>query len=72
MEFVAYIGAPESYDAVYIEGTPNMEVIIKGGTHGDIATAAMLVNAVPNAIAAPPGLLTMKDLPLVAALGFGA
>jgi len=25
LEFVAYVGAPESYDAVYITGTPNME-----------------------------------------------
>jgi len=72
MEFVAYVGAPESYDAVYITGTPDMEVVIKGGTHGDVATAAMLVNAVPRVIAAPPGFITMKDLPIVTARGFGA
>ncbi|GAI39930.1 unnamed protein product, partial [marine sediment metagenome] len=53
------------YDAVYITGTPNMEVVIKGGTHGDIATAAMVVNATRRVVEAPPGLVTMKDMPLV-------
>ncbi|MBA7648454.1 2,4-diaminopentanoate dehydrogenase [subsurface metagenome] len=70
LEFQAYIGAAESYDAIYISGTPNMEVIIKGGTHGDIATAAIIINSIPRVIAAPPGLITMKDLPIVPALGF--
>jgi len=65
MEFQAYLGAPESYDAVYIRGTPDMEVVIKGGTHGDIATAAIVVNAAQRVVEAPPGLLTMKDMPIV-------
>lgn len=66
LEFEASLGAPESYDAVYIIGTPNMEVVIKGGTHGDVGTAAMVVNSTRRVIEAPRGLLTMKDLPLVA------
>lgn len=66
LEFEASLGATESYDAVYLTGTPDMEVVIKGGTHGDIATAAIVVNAARRIIKAPPGLLTMKDLPLVA------
>jgi 2,4-diaminopentanoate dehydrogenase len=65
MEFRAYLGAPESYDAVYITGEPNLEVIVKGGIQGDIATASMVVNAIPGVIKAPPGLLSMKDMPLV-------
>ncbi|MFC1861651.1 dihydrodipicolinate reductase, partial [Chloroflexota bacterium] len=68
LEFQAYVGAKESYDAVYITGTPNMEVAIKGGLHGDIATAAMVVNSIPRVVNAPPGLITMKDLPMVCAL----
>jgi len=68
LDFQAYIGAPESYDAVYIAGTPNMEVIIKGGTNGDLATAAIVVNSIPRVLEAPPGLITMKDLPVVPAL----
>ena len=69
LEFEAYVGAPESYDAVYITGTPNLEVVIKGGTHGDVATAAITVNCVHRVMDAPAGLLTMKDLPIVSALG---
>ena len=66
-DFQAYLGAPESYDAVQITGTPNMEVVIKGGTNGDIATAAMVVNSIRRVVDAPPGLMTMKDLPMVCA-----
>jgi 4-hydroxy-tetrahydrodipicolinate reductase len=65
LEFEASIGAPESYDAIRIAGTPNMEVVIKGGTHGDIATAAITVNSARRVLEAPPGLITMKDLPIV-------
>ena len=68
LEFEASLGASESYDAVYIDGTPPLEVVIGGGVHGDLATAAMIVNSVPRAFEAPPGLLTMKDLPPVCAL----
>ena len=64
-DFQAYLGAPQSYDAVQITGTPNMEVVIKGGTNGDIATAAMMVNSIRRVVDAPPGLMTMKDLPMV-------
>jgi 4-hydroxy-tetrahydrodipicolinate reductase len=65
LEFEAYVGAPESYDAVYITGTPGLEAVIKGGTPGDIATAAITVNCVHRVMDAPPGLLTMKDVPIV-------
>lgn len=65
MEFRAYLGAPESHDTVYITGIPNMEVTVKGGVPGDIATVSMVVNAMPRVINAAPGLLTMKDIPPV-------
>jgi 2,4-diaminopentanoate dehydrogenase len=67
LEFEAYLGAKESYDAVYIDGTPRVEAVVRGGVHGDLATAAMVVNALPRIIEAPPGLLTMKDMPPVSA-----
>ena len=69
LEFEASVGAPESYDALYITGIPNMEVIVKGGTHGDIGTIAMIVNSAHRVMDAPPGLITMKDLPIVSARG---
>lgn len=40
-----------------------MEVVIKGGTHGDIGTAAIVVNCARRVVEAPAGLVTMKDLP---------
>jgi 4-hydroxy-tetrahydrodipicolinate reductase len=60
----AYLGAPESYDAVRIIGSPSLDMKISGGIHGDVATASMVVNAIPNVIDAEPGLQTMRDLPL--------
>ena len=67
MDFQAYIGAKESYDAVYITGIPDLEVTIKGGAQGDIATGAIIINSIHRVIEAPPGLMTMKDLPIITA-----
>lgn len=64
LHFEAYLGAPESYDAIEIEGVPRLSVKIAGGIHGDIATAALVVNSIPKVLAAAPGLHTMRDLPL--------
>jgi len=60
----AYLGAPESYDAVLIEGSPRIYSKIEGGVHGDIATASITVNSIPAVLAAPPGFHTMRDLRL--------
>ena len=60
----AYLGAPESYDSVVIEGHPRIEQKIAGGVHGDIATASITVNSIPKIIAASPGLHTMRDMAL--------
>ena len=48
----AYLGAPESFDSVLIEGSPRIHSKIDGGVHGDIATASMAVNSIPAVIAA--------------------
>lgn len=58
----AYLGAPESYDAVRVHGKPPLVLRFEGGVHGDIATAAIVVNSIPKLIAADPGLRTMADL----------
>ena len=60
----AYLGAPESYDSIDIEGSPGLSVRIPGGIHGDIATASIVVNSIPKVLDAAPGLHTMRDLPL--------
>jgi 4-hydroxy-tetrahydrodipicolinate reductase len=60
----AYLGSPETYDSVDVEGSPNLSMRIAGGIHGDIATASIVVNSIPRVLAAAPGLHTMRDLPL--------
>jgi 4-hydroxy-tetrahydrodipicolinate reductase len=37
---------------------------IAGGVHGDVATAAIVVNSIPRVLRAAPGLRTMRDLPI--------
>jgi 2,4-diaminopentanoate dehydrogenase len=65
----AYLGAPESYDAVEITGTPLLKMKIAGGVHGDIATASIVVNSLPKILEAAPGLHTMRDLPIPSFFG---
>jgi len=68
LNFWAYVGAPDSRDSIFVEGTPNVDLTIKGGVHGDLATAAMVVNSIQNVIKGQPGLMTMKDLAIPRAL----
>jgi 4-hydroxy-tetrahydrodipicolinate reductase len=60
----AYLGAPETYDAVTIEGSPRLTVKAAGGFHGDVATASITVNSIPKVLEAAPGLHTMRSLPI--------
>ncbi len=60
----AYLGAPESYDAVRIDGSPALDMKLAGGVHGDVATASITVNSIPKVIDAPAGLHTMRSLPI--------
>ena len=60
----AYLGAPESYDSVDIEGSPRLSFKAPGGIHGDVATVSIVVNTIAKVIHAAPGLHTMRDLPL--------
>jgi len=58
----AYLGCPDPRESIVIEGDPPIDLTIKNGVHGDIATAAVVVNCIPKVIAAKSGLITMKDL----------
>jgi 4-hydroxy-tetrahydrodipicolinate reductase len=60
----AYLGAPESYDSITVEGNPNIQSKITGGLHGDIATASITVNSIPKILRVAPGLRTMADMPI--------
>jgi hypothetical protein len=65
----AYLGAPESFDAVEIAGSPALKMKIAGGVHGDVATASITVNSIPKVLDAPPGLHTMRDMPIPSYFG---
>ena len=65
----AYLGAPESIDAVDIVGSPRLKMKLAGGVHGDIATASIVVNSLPKILEVAPGLHTMRDMPLPAFFG---
>ncbi|MFQ5870554.1 MAG: dihydrodipicolinate reductase [Candidatus Geothermarchaeales archaeon] len=67
LEFVAHANVEEEYDSIQIDGEPPIYEIIKGGVHGDTGTVAIVTNSIPKVLKAPPGLVTMKDLPLPSA-----
>jgi hypothetical protein len=63
MELKMYVGANQSADSVELRGAPPLSLTIPGGTHGDMATAAVVVNTIPEILAAQSGLRTTRDLP---------
>ena len=65
LELRMYVGAPDPQDTVEIDGDPPVHMRIDGGLHGDIATAAIVVNAIPSVIRAAPGLASMGEVPMV-------
>lgn len=65
LELRMYLGAVDPQDTVEIDGEPPIRMTIAGGIHGDVATAAIVVNAIPNVIQAAPGLASMNEIPIV-------
>ena len=59
-----YVGAEAPADTVALRGLPDLTLTIPGGTHGDLATAAAVVNAIPLVVEAQPGLRTVADVPV--------
>lgn len=62
LELKAYLGNEQTEDTVEIYGEPNIKSSIKGGVNGDIATAAVVVNAMQRVVEASGGLKTMLDI----------
>ncbi len=62
-------GVDRPRDEIEITGSPPVCMTIEGGIMGDVATAAIIVNAVPRVLAHAPGLVTMLDLPVVSGRG---
>jgi 4-hydroxy-tetrahydrodipicolinate reductase len=69
LELQMYVGAKHPRDEIIIEGVPPMRVVVDGGTPGDLATPAILVNCLPRLWEAKPGLHTMLTIGLVRAIG---
>jgi hypothetical protein len=65
LHFRAAVGEPKSFDRIEIKGDPNIVSVIDGGVNGDIATCAIVLNAIRSVIASAPGLKTMLDIPAV-------
>lgn len=64
MELQMFVGAQDPRDSVEILGNPNLSLTIPGGTHGDIATASVVVNCIPAILDASAGLRTSRDMPM--------
>ena len=64
LELQMYVGAKEPADTLELIGHPNISLVIPGGTHGDLATASVVVNSIPVILDAPAGLRTARDLPI--------
>ena len=64
LELQMYVGAKDPADTISLTGHPNISLTIPGGSHGDIATASVVVNSIPVILDAPAGLRTARDLPI--------
>lgn len=65
-----YGGARNPHDEIELVGIPRISLRIPGGTPGDVATAAVIVNSIPRVVEAAPGLITVMDLrPACSTLG---
>ena len=64
LELQMYVGAKDPADKIELQGRPNISLVIPGGSHGDIATASVVVNSIPVILNAPAGLRTSRDLPI--------
>jgi 4-hydroxy-tetrahydrodipicolinate reductase len=64
LELQAYLGHPAPRDTVVLHGRPEIRSTVEGGVDGDVATCAMVLNALKAVLRAAPGLRTMADVPL--------
>ena len=55
-------------DCIEIKGTPDIKLSASPEIPGGVATAAIAVNSIPRVLNAAPGLYTMADLPVPAAM----
>jgi 4-hydroxy-tetrahydrodipicolinate reductase len=63
LDLTMAVGSANPRDTVIIEGDPPLNVTAAGGVHGDVATCAIAVNALPRILEAAAGLTTVYRLP---------
>jgi 2,4-diaminopentanoate dehydrogenase len=63
LDWQTVVGSQETYDAIKIEGTPPINLLVKGGLHGDHAASAIVLHAIRPVVAARCGLLTVTEMP---------
>lgn len=61
--FHAAVAEGRNIDRIKLDSDPPVGVTWQNGVHGDVATTAILVNAVDSLLAAAPGLHTMMTIP---------
>jgi 4-hydroxy-tetrahydrodipicolinate reductase len=64
LDFVAALAEPDPRDRIEIDGDPPVDLVLRGGLHGDTATSAVVLNSLRPLLAAERGLHTMASLPL--------
>lgn len=63
LEFVAAVGQRDPHDRIVLHGPPDLDLVIPGGIHGDVATSSLVINSIPRLLAASPGLHTPATIP---------
>lgn len=63
LELIMALGEDER-DEVRVAGLPPVHAIVKGGIHGDTATAGAVINFMWPLVEAEPGLRTVTEVPL--------
>jgi hypothetical protein len=67
LDLIMALGTPDPHDAIELDGATPLRLRIVGGTPGDTATVASLVNFVRVLPTTKPGLRTMLEVPVAGA-----
>jgi 4-hydroxy-tetrahydrodipicolinate reductase len=67
LDLIMALGTKDPHDAIELDGPVPLKLRIEGGTPGDSATVAALVNFVRVMPSCTPGLKTMLDVPVAGA-----
>jgi len=65
LDFKASVNEKETFDSIDIKGLQDISLKVKGGINGDVATCAIVVNALNLVGKVNPGLKTMIDIPVI-------